>query len=227
MNGERNFKAKYVSDETIENSAAHLLVELGLFPQKPGTINVEVICDKKWFAPEEYIPLEDGIMGRALFSVMGIQQIEINATLCDDRTETGRRRIRSTLAHEIGHAILHEQQWIGYLQEATAPQLFSEVKPVKNGFECREQDILGQQPSDYAEVQANKFMAALLLPKKLVLELVGDDIRDFDAFGSASKASWQEEMIRSVAQTFDVSWKMAEIRLKKVMPTEHWELALK
>jgi hypothetical protein len=93
---------------------------------------------------------------------------------------------RFTVAHEIGHWFLHAEG-----ARSDTGQLFE-----SNLVLCRE-----EQKSDPAEVQANKFAAALLAPRDLLREAV-------------PKSQWEgRSTVQQLAGTFGMSYQAMLFRL--------------
>src|SRR5579862_1978399 len=96
-------------------------------------------------------------------------------------------RQRFTVAHEIGHLLLHEPQF--HIDEH-AFVVFRNPESSK--------------ASDPAEVEANQFAAALLMPEGLIAKSVRELGQNPDA----------EKAIRQLAELFEVSQHAMTIRLK-------------
>lgn len=90
------------------------------------------------------------------------------------------KRQRFTIAHELGHYVLHEGK----------PLI------VDQSVMINKRDDVSSQATDREEIQANQFAAELLMPKNLVSRELR---RQVAAAGS------REELITALARTFDVS----------------------
>jgi Zn-dependent peptidase ImmA (M78 family) len=135
---------------------------------------VEKYCDRRWGFPEDYLDLPAGVLGCAGFSESGLASIAISRELCEDTSRIGIARTRSTTAHEIGHGELHADAYAKKIRhDREQGNLFAEsgVAAV-NGFLCRDEQIRRPRSEEWWEVQANRFMVALLLPKHLLREAV-------------------------------------------------------
>lgn len=121
--------------------------------------------------------LPEGVLG-----MTAGRRVEISAAV-----ESNDGRLRFTVAHEIGHIVLH----IPYFenQKMQAPLFHVE----------RSLLIIDER----MEVQANKFAAALLMPAKVVSELYGARIR-----------AGEYVRVSEAAAYFGVSHQAAEIRFK-------------
>jgi len=104
-------------------------------------------------------------------------------------TSNANVRQRFTIAHEIGHHVLHDDT------------LFID-KPVAVRFRDSRSSLAISQE----EIQANKFAASLLMPEAWVIEEANRELaRDSDIAG--------EELVERLARTFDVSRQAIEFRL--------------
>jgi Zn-dependent peptidase ImmA (M78 family) len=210
---------KFIPDKRIARIALEQLAACRLLPDSPGPVAVEKFCDRKWRAPEDYRSLEADVMGFTAFTYRGFDKIVINAHIEADRSQTGTRRVRSTLAHEIGHAILHEDLYVEKLVfERDQGELFGEMnRRSPSAIVCRNTDIFGTpNRSQWWEVQANKFMAAALLPEPLFVQVVSSPLAGYDD----KKATPKDRVTRlyrtidTVSDTFNVSRDMARIAVE-------------
>jgi Zn-dependent peptidase ImmA (M78 family) len=112
---------------------------------------------------------------------------QAGGTIVGVNTDHSETRQRFTIAHEIGHLVLHPQQ--SYVDRRFFPVHF--------------RDERSSRAEDLVEIQANQFAADLLMPKRLLEAAVGRkgiDIED------------QPEVDR-VAQRFGVSTQALTYRL--------------
>ena len=207
----------FIPDKRIERIAEERLTSLGLMPSSPGPVSVERYCDKRWGFPEDYVDLPKGVLGEAVFSESGLVSISVSRAL-DDSSPIGVIRTRSTIAHEIGHGELHEEKFIAkIIHDNTQGDLF--IKPTASSASakrvatvCREDQIFGYNKDEWWEVQANKFMAALLMPPSLLRQV-------FDSWNKEyPPQDWPPiyplEIV--IADTFKVSQQMADIAAKRL-----------
>jgi Zn-dependent peptidase ImmA (M78 family) len=106
-------------------------------------------------------------------------------------TQTSRRRQRFTIAHELGHLLLHKGKQIIVDQAVLRVDLRND---------------LSSMGTDLEEIGANTFAAALLMPEPIVARHVDDFIR---ADGDIAR----EDLITELARTFDVSAEAVGYRL--------------
>jgi len=91
------------------------------------------------------------------------------------------RRQRFTIAHELGHWLMHDGQ----------PLI------VDQSVMINKRDDVSSQATDWQEIQANQFAAELLMPKDFVI----DELKRSMSPNIGSR----EEVITILARTFDVS----------------------
>jgi len=99
---------------------------------------------------------------------------------------TNRRRF--SIAHELGHFVLHRKQ----------AKLFVTNVYYRNGS--------SEKGVDPKEIQANAFAAALLMPENTLRELVGETAIDLS----------DEERVKSLAAKFEVSLQAMSVRLSSL-----------
>ena len=208
---------EFIPDKRIERFALEVLTSTGLLPDEPKPVAVEKISDHKWGVPEDYKILDADVMGYSAFTYNGFARIVINSELENDRSVTGTQRLRSTIAHEIGHATLHERLFVEKLLfDRNQRLLFGEIErhaPL-TAIVCRNNDIFGRyEKSKWWEIQANKFMAALLMPKPLFLQIVESPLAEYDPAHTTppERVKKYYGSIETVMEKFNVSRVMASI----------------
>lgn len=99
-------------------------------------------------------------------------------------------RQRFTIAHEIGHVLLHK-----------GTELF-----VDRTYRVNMRNSVSSQAIDKDEIEANRFAAALLMPEHMLVEdLKGKEI-DFES----------EDDVAKLAEKYEVSLKAMTIRLSNI-----------
>jgi Zn-dependent peptidase ImmA (M78 family) len=106
-------------------------------------------------------------------------------------TQTSRRRQRFTIAHELGHLLLHPGKQIIVDQVVLRVDLRNDISSMG---------------TDIEEIEANTFAAALLMPEPIVARYVTNLIR---ADGDIAR----EDLIAALARIFDVSAEAMGYRL--------------
>jgi Zn-dependent peptidase ImmA (M78 family) len=106
-------------------------------------------------------------------------------------TQTSRRRQRFTIAHELGHLLLHEGSQIIVDQAVLRVDLRNQVSSMG---------------TDIEEIEANTFAAGLLMPERIVSQYVTNLIQ-------ANGDIMREGLIAELARIFDVSAEAMGYRL--------------
>ena len=200
----------YIKDATLEEIAESELRRAGLMPvpDRP-VVDIEAFIERHLGADlDPGAVLEPSILGLTELRAGTRPRVLVNRDLTDAALEIDAYsgtlgRWRATLAHEAAHVLLH-----GFIFELNADQttLFSTGTSEADGrlFRCLKREVLfvGRFSRDPREVQANKGMAALLMPKGLF----GSMARD----GASSMT--EAELTDYLARAFEVS-RQAGIRL--------------
>lgn len=210
----------WLDDAEIEAEMASALAEAGMSPSvEAPVVDLDRFLEVGLGAiVDQHAPLEEDILGLTSF-IRGLPPaVQINANLTGAFDDAGasdldRARWRSTLAHEAAHVVLHARLFVldehqGELFSATAAD-----PPVPQ--RCLKRDVGFDRGADPREVQANKGMAALLMPEMLFVPLarktahqLGIRPGDLDPEASGSR-----RLVTRLAQVFQVSQQATEIRL--------------
>jgi hypothetical protein len=79
---------------------------------------------------------------------------------------------------------------------------------------CLKRDVgYGVQASDWREVQANRGMAALLMPREIFCQVAADEMASLGISAPAVGSPDASVLAREVAERFGVSRQAAKIRL--------------
>ena len=182
---------------------------------------MEKFCDRYWGIPEDYLSAGGrGVMGYTAFTYQGFAGIVISAALDENSTQTGRHRTRSTLAHEVGHAILHEKLFVEkFLHQRDQGLLFGKIERQQaRKIVCRDTHIFGTpNRNEWWEIQANRFMSALLIPRPLFENLVGALLADYQERTAtpSTRVNRYYASISMVSECFNVSRQMAGIAVDR------------
>lgn len=169
--------------------------------RRRGTATYPLTTDELAVLIEEHVDdldqgaaLPDDIEGRTVFSPPGKPSVEINAGLQDARYVN---RLRTTLAHEFGHVLLHTFMW--------------EFVPLNSSRQpaCNRDRMIGAGQSDWMEWQAGYASCSFLIPKGALEKVVGRAANQWLAPDSLTA----KKMIEDVARAFDVSDQAAQYRL--------------
>lgn len=163
---------------SLARKKAAELLRAGSVDQAP--VPVEVLAERAG-AVIRYEPFEGQLSGMLYRSddgaVIGVNSLHPAV------------RQRFSIAHEIGHLLLH------------GPELHVD----EHAFVAF-RDLESSKASDPAEIEANQFAAALLMPADLLMKSIGE-------LGSNPDVS---DAIRVLAQRFQVSQEAMTIRLSKL-----------
>ncbi len=114
-------------------------------------------------------------------------------TIIGVNTRTSRRRQRFTIAHEIGHFLLHEGALI-----------------VDHAVRVNWRDEVSGMATDTEEIEANTFAAELLMPREFVINKLEEYMKKI---GTTNRTMSHEDLITSLAREFDVSAEAMGYRL--------------
>lgn len=213
--------------EDIEQIATEQLRRAELMPtlEDPVT-DVERLIEVHLRAELDlYADLPDGVLGLTEFPARGAPKVLIDSALTEARdTEVAAAgvvgRWRATLAHEASHIFLHR-----YLFDPDMAQLTGRrgvAQPGEGGLmRCLHRDIsptvaewnsVRRRP-DWREVQANRAMAALLMPRRIFRRLALREIRELGLGTPPVSAHDTERLTATLAELLQVSKQAVGIRL--------------
>lgn len=127
-------------------------------------------------------------------------------------------RFRTTLAHELGHVIIHNPLWQREFKKLQLP--FD--TPVQRIQICTRKTLFSKnEPNyehyDWIEWQANYFASALLMPEKAFCKIYKnftDERRIF--FQISEECSDANDLINLLSQEFQLSKEAIKVRLKQM-----------
>ncbi|MCS7235635.1 MAG: ImmA/IrrE family metallo-endopeptidase, partial [Armatimonadota bacterium] len=173
---------------------------------------------------DQYAPLPADVLGVTEFRPEAPPFIQLNAALTRSAFDQPNPppgalgRWRATLAHEAAHVLLHRS-----LVEPDPSQTSLLDSTVLDGvpagrlFRCLKREVAFGGGTDWRERQANRCMAALLMPRSLFVQAVA---RAKPAVGLLPSdpvpAERLEELARKLARLFAVSREAARIRLQEL-----------
>src|SRR5215469_299166 len=145
----------------IDEICLKALKRQSLLPAEPAPIRIERFVEKEFKTALRYEDLGPDNLGCTIFNSLGaVEAILVSRSL--EEQNTTRRRVRSTVAHEAGHGLLHGSLFID------SPELGENQRRIL----CRSEDILLETQRSYQgrwwEFQANQAIGSLLLPRMLV-----------------------------------------------------------
>jgi hypothetical protein len=199
----------WLKDSVLEEIAESELQRAGLMPKNAQPVDIEFFIEHHLGAIlDAGADLDFGVLGLTELRAGAKPRVLISRDLTDaavsiDEYSGTLGRWRATLAHEAAHVLLH-----GFLFELNLEQerMFDD-EPAQNArlFRCLKREVgFTRGGQDPREVQANKGMAALLMPKTL--------------FGATARAMLptrsEDELVGDIARTFEVSRQASRIRLQ-------------
>jgi hypothetical protein len=200
----------------IDEICLEALKSQSLLPSKPAPIRIERFVEKQFRTPLRYEDLGPDNLGCTIFNSSGaVEAILVSRSLEEQNTTPARRRVRSTVAHEAGHGLLHGPLFIG--------DNFPDRGENQRRILCRSEDILVETHRSYRgrwwEFQANQAIGSLLLPRLLVNAFLDQSGIEVGSSGSRSLTPAQRESLaKKAAVTFDVNPIVARIRLDSLFP---------
>lgn len=213
----------FYREEEIERICEDALRSVSLLPDSPSPIRIDRFIEKK-FVPPTYEDLPDGVLGFTTFGPAGVQAVCVSRQL-DDSGKVGERRVRTTLAHEGGHGLLHAHL---FALQGVEP-LFGDVSdPAKPKVLCRDEASGTSRGPGYDgrwwEFQANTAMGCLLLPKVLVEKVLETYLVSRGLLGlKVLDPAKRNHGSRELSEVFDVNPVVARLRLEKLFPVANDE----
>ena len=218
-------KPKY-SHKELNNMAEKVLLDssdiLGKEIQYPiPTDKLTVIIERYVDDLDLYADLEkeygdENIEGVTIFLPFKKPIIKISEKL--QRYKFKVNRLRTTLAHELGHVILHNPLWQIEFSKLQLPFNTNEQRVQI----CKRKTLfLKNEPNyehyDWIEWQANYFASALLMPKKAVYKIYRKFTNERKILSSISdESSDANDLINIISQEFQVSNEAVKVRLKQM-----------
>lgn len=213
------------SRQEIERMASDELRQAKCLPEEPQPIAWDKYLRRAHNNLQPRIEdLPEGELGHAILADPFNPQIVIARAVF----EGSMARYRSTLAHEIGHLVLHrhlflERELPAYLEKRRQGGL-------QRGFACGAAEINENpraplhkdDPLFHLEFQANVFMSCATVPEKLLRVLLAPHIRAQTQRGGG-KIEGIDDAVRPacvdlIASTFEVSRTLAGYRLEAIFP---------
>lgn len=208
----------FFTQEEIDNICTDELAKCGLLPDSPIAIRIDRFIEKRFGKPHTYENLPTGILGLTRFGAKGVQEVVLASSLEDDCTKPGERRLRTTLAHEAGHGLLHahlfalrqDNPLFGDWTDRRAPQILCRGEVTRS--------VPGAEPWEY---QANMVMGAILMPKRLVRIALEPFMSSTGGLGLRRLGEVERRAaIQNLAELFDVNPVVVRIRLEKMFATK-------
>jgi hypothetical protein len=208
----------------VESICMDELQKVDLYPRDPSPIRIDRFVEKRFGVVPTYEDLPKGLLGFTRFGTKGVEEIVVAKALDDEGTKPAERRLRTTLAHEGGHGLLHAHLFaFGTRPDSLfGDGLASDAPKIL----CRDGGVSGVElkskkpPYRWWEFQANLAIGALLLPKPLVAKALEGILTVQGMLKRASLPSeHREDAVRLLADVFNVNPIVARIRLEALYPS--------
>lgn len=196
----------------FESICGEALTSVELFPASPSPIRIDRFIEKRFEIQPSYATLPHGVLGFTRFGPKGVEEIVISQVFDEEGSTVAERRLRSTLAHEGGHGLLHAHLFL--LGERPDSLFAGELAPDTPKILCRDEGSYR-----WWEFQANQAMSVLLLPQLLVEKVLEETVEARGLLGvRVLPPGKRDAAIRLIADTFDVNPIMAKYRLDALYP---------
>jgi len=209
----------YYPEQEIESICSDELASVGLLPPTPGPVRIERFIEKRFKVTHSYEELGDGILGLTRFTRNGVAEVVVSRRLELEGTQVSERRVRSTLAHEGGHCLLHAHLFALMPQQSlfeSSPTSEEQSKVLCRGdLEANRATYSGE----WWEYQANRAIGSLLMPRQLTESALRPFMIDIGKQGFlVFDRSRTEEAARGLAETFGVNPAVSRLRISQIFP---------
>jgi Zn-dependent peptidase ImmA (M78 family) len=182
-------------------------------------VDVDFILLKIFGCDPDFVDLPDSVLGKTIFTADGDVDIQISKLLVEksETSDVSRRRLRTTIGHEIGHASCHREL---FMRDTSTLSLFDNADKEQerpNSILCRESSVFhNRYNGEWWEYQANRCMAALMLPRDLLREQINEllALLGCSLFEEAIQANLARNVVHKLTHQFDVSREAILYRLK-------------
>ena len=214
----------FFKPDDFERICQDELEQHGLFPSEPAPVRIDRFVEKRFNIRPSYEDLPAGLLGFTLFGPKGVEEIVVSKALDEENTQIAERRLRTTLAHESAHGLLHahlfafgtrQDSLFGDALDARAPKIL--CRP--GGISGSETPQMQKPAYRWWEYQANQAMGVLLLPKSLVQTALASILTPQGVLGTpVLPANRRQAAIRLLADTFEVNPVVSKLRLEVLFP---------
>lgn len=213
-------KRPFYERHDVERTCIEELSKAGLLPDEPAPIRIDQFIETRFNIVPEYEELTPGLLGFTRFTALGAQSMVISRSLAEDGSTPARRRLRTTFAHEAGHALLHSHLFMSGRRDMST--LFNPEHKDLSQVLCRDvvgsENTAGGYKKEWWEYQANMAMAALLLPETLFRKAASPFLKVSLLDGGAPEISDENRALltETLSDIFDVNPRVIQYRLKEV-----------
>jgi len=211
-------EAVHYEDRDVEKIVLEELARVQLLPSEPAPIRVDRFVEKRFKVQIESLEMKDGVLGFSEFGPKGVQAVYVARSLDEDKSIPGQRRLRSTIAHETGHCLLHAHL---FALAETKPLFADSSDPNAPKVLCRDlgsdAGITRSYNGEWWEFQANMAMGHLLMPTPLAKKAATQYLKPAGNLGAVLLPEQDlDHVSRALAEVFDVNPVVARIRLEKL-----------
>jgi hypothetical protein len=221
-------KQPYFTPGQIDQICCDELRMESLLPSSPEAIRIDRFIEKRFHVSPQYEELPAGVLGFTRFGKNGVKAVVISSALDAEGGKVSERRVRTTMAHEAGHGLLHAHL---FALDEIPLHLFDRDSHSADQILCR--DVQGDehksQPYDgrWWEFQANRAMGSLLCPRPLVQEAMKPFLVPSGQLGvEVLDEKRREASVRALADIFDVNPVVTRIRINELFPVETGQMHL-
>lgn len=169
-----------------------------------GAVDVDAFIENYLRITPEFVALPRGVQGATDFFPSGSVKMRISATLAERADSDGagaEHLMRTTLAHEVSHVLLHrvlflQQSESLFGDQASRQELCRDIRPIGPGY-----------TGEWWEWQANRGMGALLLPRSEIIEIAGP---------WTAAALRDGQLVQIIARRYQVSTQAVCFRLEQI-----------
>ncbi len=215
-------QAFFLPPDEIEAACEDELHRANMFPTAAAPVlEVDAFIERHLRAKlDPYAVLDPEVLGYVDFPAPERPEVYINRDLSDladgeaDASTAAVGRLRATMAHEAAHIMFHR---VLYLEQEGQGTLFgAPTNPRDRLMRCYKKQFGVVTGSDWREVQANRGMAALLMPAPVFRAVAGEEL---DRLGLPPGSGPNSRLAATLASRFQVSRQAASIRLETLRIT--------
>lgn len=207
------------SDAELENKPTTQLKLAGLYPEKPGEVDVELFAEK--IADVAYADLPPGVHALTQFAYEGKPVILISNRVEEfENDEELFRRFKFNVAHECGHVIMQNELYRQACERAIRARMRNSVSPSQGEApaRCRLTFLRVNAGYRWYEWQASTAGAHLLMPPEHLRYVIGQQLLEAATKTPTrflSEYSLQYRIEHTVRSIFRVSKATAEIAVER------------
>lgn len=216
----------WIEDAELDELMETELRRSGSLPAAGGTsVNIERVLEKHLKVRlDQHAELPDDVLGQTDFFANGRHEVRINRALTaavedEDECPPGvRGRWRATMAHEATHVLLHSRLFVDPAAQGELWGAQGATGSSRTLHRCLRRDVHldGRGGTDWREVQANKGMAALLMPRTVFIERARAEMQQLGVKEADARPEHPSmgHVVARLASAFETSRQATRIRLQ-------------